>query len=340
MRALTACTLRVRRPTALATLVAAARLGVATGAAAQASDPAAAETLFDEGRRLMLAGDYAQACPKFEASQRLDPGVGTLLNLGDCLERSGRTASAWTRFREAAAAAVEANQRERESVARHRVEVLDPRLCRVRVNVNAAQTPDEIVQRDGVVLDHAVWGEAVPVDPGNHEIVATSLTKRTWSTVAKVDGATCAGTVVTIEVPALEVDPAAVLPLMPSSSQPEAPPQRTRWGLQRELALGAGGAAVVACGVAIYLALDARSVYNTARSTCTANGCSDVGSSAGPLADDATAMFVTAGVLAATGAILWFTAPSHAVTVGPQLAPASHGSGLAVVGLRAAGSWQ
>src|SRR5258708_26309942 len=56
---------------------------------------ATAEALFADGRRLVGAGEYAAACPKFAARQKLDPGVGTSLNLADSYERMGRWASAW-----------------------------------------------------------------------------------------------------------------------------------------------------------------------------------------------------------------------------------------------------
>src|SRR5262245_16290948 len=63
--------------------------------------PAAAQALFDEAQKRVAAGDYEQACPKFKASYALDPGGGTLLNLADCLEKQGRTASAWSTFKDA-----------------------------------------------------------------------------------------------------------------------------------------------------------------------------------------------------------------------------------------------
>src|SRR5258706_1569998 len=75
---------------------------VAWGTAAGQTDPVVARALFDEGRRLAGEGKYSQACPKLEESQKLDPGLGTLFGLADCLEHVGRTASAWSRFRDAA----------------------------------------------------------------------------------------------------------------------------------------------------------------------------------------------------------------------------------------------
>src|SRR5277367_3532955 len=56
---------------------------------------ATAEALFRQARDLAGKGNYAAACPKFAASQRLDPGYGTLYNLGECLALEGKTASAW-----------------------------------------------------------------------------------------------------------------------------------------------------------------------------------------------------------------------------------------------------
>jgi tetratricopeptide (TPR) repeat protein len=71
---------------------------------ASLADKAAAQTLFDEGRKLMAKGMFADACPKLAESQKLDPGVGTQFNLSDCYEKMGQTASAWAGFLEAASA--------------------------------------------------------------------------------------------------------------------------------------------------------------------------------------------------------------------------------------------
>src|SRR5438034_1147130 len=79
-------------------------IGLATAPArAQSSEAkAAAEASFEEARQLVLAGHFAEACPKLEASQRLDPAPGTELNLADCYEKTDRFASAWGMFQQAA----------------------------------------------------------------------------------------------------------------------------------------------------------------------------------------------------------------------------------------------
>src|ERR1700733_5702276 len=86
-----------------------------------------AEALFEEGRKLVADGNFADACPKFADSQRLDPSPATLLNLASCYEKQGRSASAWVTYREAASAAnaasrpdyVVAAQRHAEALAAH-----------------------------------------------------------------------------------------------------------------------------------------------------------------------------------------------------------------------------
>ena len=106
---------------------------VASSTLAQVSDvnKNAAEALFREARALMEEGKYAEACPKFRDSQRLDPGVGTLLNLARCYELNGQTASAWSRYGEAAAAARDAGQEGREQHAREQAARLEPTLSRI-----------------------------------------------------------------------------------------------------------------------------------------------------------------------------------------------------------------
>ena len=136
------------------------------------TDEAGARVLFAEARRLVAAGNYAEACPKFEASLRLDAGVGTNFNLADCMEHTGRIASAWARFLDVAAATRLAGQPEREQVARDRAAALEPRLAHLTVQV-AAPAPGLVVERDDVSLPPSSWGVAVPIDPGAHAIKVT-----------------------------------------------------------------------------------------------------------------------------------------------------------------------
>src|SRR4051794_10293213 len=89
-------------------------------ARAHAADPAAAEAVFEEGKRSVARGDLDKGCRAFEESQRLDPGMGTLYHLADCEERRGKTATAWARFRELAAQAKAQGEEAREKAARDR----------------------------------------------------------------------------------------------------------------------------------------------------------------------------------------------------------------------------
>ena len=50
-------------------------------AVAYAQDSAGAEALFQKGHQLFEAKKYAEACPKFAESFRLDPVTGSLLAL-------------------------------------------------------------------------------------------------------------------------------------------------------------------------------------------------------------------------------------------------------------------
>src|ERR1700679_3410075 len=66
-----------------------------------ADDRAAAQLLFQQGKDLMRSGDFAHACPKFEAAGQFSATPGVRINLADCWVKLGRTASAWGKFDEA-----------------------------------------------------------------------------------------------------------------------------------------------------------------------------------------------------------------------------------------------
>src|SRR4051794_26464548 len=82
--------------------------------APSAQDQAAAEGLFNDAKKLVADGKFADACPKFEESQRLDPAPGTQFNLAECYEHIGRTASAWALFLGVAQLAKSAGMQDRE----------------------------------------------------------------------------------------------------------------------------------------------------------------------------------------------------------------------------------
>jgi hypothetical protein len=56
------------------------------------SDAVRAGALFEEGRRLMAAEDYAAACPKLAESQGLDPAPDTAFDLGICYQKASEAA--------------------------------------------------------------------------------------------------------------------------------------------------------------------------------------------------------------------------------------------------------
>src|SRR5438067_1140228 len=119
---------------ALAVTTAILFFGARAGAQSTA-DKAAAEALFDQGRSAMQEGDFGKACGLLERSQHIDPGIGTLLYLAECYEKSGRTASAWATFREAADAADRARETGRSKMGRDRAARLEPLRSRLTIQV-------------------------------------------------------------------------------------------------------------------------------------------------------------------------------------------------------------
>jgi hypothetical protein len=84
----------------------------------------AAETLFQEGKQLLARGDVAKACPKFEESNRLDPAIGTLLNLAACEEMAGMKAQACAHYSEVVRMTQQGGQQERAKFAQDKAQRL------------------------------------------------------------------------------------------------------------------------------------------------------------------------------------------------------------------------
>jgi hypothetical protein len=273
-------------------------------------DKTTAEALFAEGRKLMAAGKFAEACPKLEASLKLDTGVGTMLNLADCYEKNGQTASAWSQFREAASAARDAGSKDRADLARSRATALEPKLSHLTITVSKNQVVD--VTRDGAPLDSATFGTPVPVDPGKHVIAASATGKRKWTTSVDVTPSAQ----VSVEVPVLADEAAAASASHTTTASGPEKPAATSGSSQRTFAIAAGVIGLAGIGAGSVFGLKASSTWSDAKGKCTSfpSDCGQEGKSlsqdAQSSANLATIGFVVGGAGIAAAAVLWFTAPS------------------------------
>jgi hypothetical protein len=275
-------------------------------------DPRArAQQLFDSALTDAEAGNFAAACPKFLASQEADPKTSTLLNLANCYEKNGQTASAWGAFREAEGLARKAARADWESSARARAEAIEPKLLRLSILV---PPPNRIgglvVTRDGARLAPGEWGVAIPVDPGEHVVTASAEGRVPWESRVVVEAGEGKSPNIEVQVPPLERVPAPPPP-------PSAPvtPVASGWSTMETTGVilaGVGGVGLITGGI---LGLVAQSTYDDARSRCTdpprgcpADAVSDSDGAYG-LATGATVALIVGAALVVGGGSLYLFSP-------------------------------
>jgi serine/threonine-protein kinase len=283
--------------------------GGSPGATAQSAIDA--ELLFDQGRRLVAMGHYADACVSFLESERLDHGVGTLLNLADCYEKTGQNASAWAVFRSAAAAATTEGQPDREHIAREREIALLPQLAHLTITPpRGGLPPGTEVHRDGILVSPWLWNAPVPVDPGDHAVVVAAPGKIDYSTTVHV--AKQSSLTLIARIPELKDRPAppptAPVPVAPPPPPPMHP--RAKAGL---ILLGVGGAGVV---VGAIFGVRALGLKGDSADHCDLHDvCDPTGiglrSSAHDMGNAATVAFLAAGASLTGGLVLYATAPQR-----------------------------
>lgn len=193
--------------------------------AGSGEDKAAADALFRAGRTLVKQGKFSEACPKLEASQKLDPATGTLLALGDCYESNGQTASAWTAFNDARAMARKANDPKRADEAERRAGLLEPKLSKIIIEVPQDTRGSGVeVRRNGKLVEPAMFGLEVAIDPGKQTIDATAPGQQVWTTEVLVEPKAAT---TTIRIPSLVDMKPAVTEYVPPPAPPKLPPTRT-----------------------------------------------------------------------------------------------------------------
>jgi serine/threonine-protein kinase len=287
---------------------------------------AAAEVLFNEGQKLLFQGDYEEACRRFEQSQALDSGVGTLLYLGQCYERLGRSASAWATYRAAESFAKANGQADRVRVANERANRLEPTLAKLTVNLAANEPSDGFaLTLDGKPLEAVLSGVEFPIDPGRHQLVARAFARTPWSTSIEIQ----AGQAQTIQVPLLEAAqtaeplPAADPYDAAAARHATAPADTGMAFTPREKAsiiVAGGGVAALATG--IVLGLVARGKDDDATGACPA-GCADpsraerLNDSARSWATGANLAYGLGALGLITGGAIYFW-PDDASTLSPR----------------------
>ena len=284
-------------------------------AEAAAAQKAAAESLFDDALKAMKSGHFSEACPKLEESERIDPAIGTLLYLGECYEKTGRTASAWATFREAASAAQAQGETDRTRVAAARADRLQPSLSKLTLKVvpETAQIATLRVTRDGVPIAKTLFGVAIPVDPGKYHIVAVADGYQSHEADIEVSAN---GDSKSLEIPALVPAPKPLVAAgaaqaganaasNPQSTTPTPPPNpepppSSGNGL-RTAAYVTGALGVVSLGVGTYFGVKAISKNNDAKDVCpVANACHDPAGES--LTKDAQSAATVSNVTIAVGA--------------------------------------
>jgi hypothetical protein len=295
-----------------------------------------ATALFKEGRKLLEAGQVAEACRKLAESQRLDPGGGTLLNLAVCHEREGKSASAWAEFTRALGQARKEGREDRVAVAEARIAVLEPRLSRVTVVVAEASKSTALeVTLDGTPLGRAAWGMPLPLDPGAHALEARAPGMRPWHEELTIGPE---GDAQTVSVPTLDPEPVAPPPPPPEpapSSSPHAavPPSPPAAPLPwRDIAtVGAGVVGLAGVVLGSYFGLHAISLENQAQAGCPGGRCTNAAAtasdSAATSADFSTAFFATGAAGLGAAALLFFTRPAAGASA-LSVQPGAHGGSV------------
>jgi hypothetical protein len=316
-----------------------------------ADRPACAEgvdagALFDQGNDLMQQGKLAQACEAFEASNRAEPTAGTLIQLGKCLWRRDRIASAWLAYKDALSRAKDPGKRK---VAADAVAALESRLSYLTISVPDKDQLDQVtIMRDGTLLAPASWNLALPVDGNDYTIVARLPGHEPWQTTVHVE---VERDKVVVEIPPLEglptateANPVVLPPVLPNGiAQTPASPLSTT----RKIAIGLGGASMLGLATAAALGTVARREQADASRLCPgAPGSCAHSAEANVLvragnrwAFDANVAWSIAGAAALASGVLWLIgAPTETPGTQISVVPAGATGEIGVVVVRSS-SW-
>jgi hypothetical protein len=306
---------------------------------ADGSDAAVATELFNAGRDLMSAGNFAAACPKLAQSAHLDAKVGTLARLAECEEKLGQMVPARAHWQQATNLA-QAQRDDRLSHVQAELARVDKRVPKVTVSLTGPVPSGLSLTIDGVDAGAASLDLPLPVEAGRHAIVVSANGKKPYSTFVETrpDGAVTA-----VEVPPLE-EATTFVSLVPAEPAVVSHARTTDegapslfWTPARKvgLAVGSAGAAVLVVG-AVFGIL-AKVEYDdsnadgctTGTPTCRGTGTSERNTA---FSDGTIGTVLLVGGAAVAGAGLTVLLLASPKSEGPLRAAASVGPGSVLIG--------
>jgi hypothetical protein len=281
-------------------------------AAAADAQAQAAEALFRQAKALMEKGELEPACEKFAASQALEPGLGTLLYLGDCHERAGQFASALATFKAAAKLAEERNDDARKNLANVRATALEPRVPTLEIRQGQQrQSLDLQVTVNGSPVNRSELGRPVARDAGRYEIRFSAPGYQPFVSRIELKNGGTGSAVINVPrlIPVRGAAPSA------EREQPSAPGDADAGRTQRVVAWLVGGTGVALLATAGVFAGLAASKNSDSKADCDPSSLNRCGPEGVRLRNDAksaaglaTLTAVLGGVALTGGFVLYVTA--------------------------------
>jgi hypothetical protein len=317
--------------------------GVAFAQQPSAGDVAQARELYNEGLALRDKGDLKGAVEKLRAAHALASTPLTGIELGKAYIATGQLVEAREALLAVASIPVSARETARSTTARTEAVQLAEQV--------RARIPSLVVKVDGVPVDSValtIDGAAVPrealsaprlVNPGSHDLVATSTTG--GSATTRID--LKEGEARTVELKIVFSTGAAAPPVVPptvastvgATSPDTSAPAQSSSSLRPTLMVGGFGLAAVGTIVGSVTGVMALSKGSSVKNAC--NGLDCPGSVQGDLSSGrtlgtvSTVSFIAAGVGAAVGVVGLALhphqegAPPATARVAPWIAPGGAG---------------
>jgi hypothetical protein len=223
---------------------------------------------FHDGEHLFEAKKFDEACAAFEESQRLDPTLGTLLNMAYCHETLGKSATAWREYNDAAAWAAQQSRADREKFALDHATDLAKRLSRVQLDL-PVDVDGIAVEIDGRPNASARATSILFLDPGQHALRVTAPGKQPYVVQVTVSPGPSSQVV---HVPLLSNAIGTVHVSPTPGAGGDAPVEGTRTAGLVVVGLG-----VVGLGVGTYFGVRTLDQKSTGRAHCVGSQCDEVG---------------------------------------------------------------